>query len=93
MRTIKDESELPTPKADWRTMQWFLRSKTDPKVLIEYHDGEIFRRRDGKPWEQPAYERHSVQGSNSHEKKWGALQPKSGYCDDAIYPYSEKAAA
>jgi hypothetical protein len=93
MRTISNESELPTPKGDWRTMQWFIRSKANPTILIEYHDGEIFRRRDGKRWEHPAYERHSVLGSNSHEKKWGALQPKSGYCDDAIYPYEETKAA
>jgi hypothetical protein len=93
MKTIEDESELPTPLAEWRTMQWYLRSKNDPTVLIEYHDGRTFCRRDGKRWEHPAYERHSVIGSNRHEKKWGAFQPKSGYCDDAVYPYEEKAAA
>jgi hypothetical protein len=89
MKTVKDESELPTPPATKsRTTQWFLRSKSDPAVLIEYHDGEKFRRRDGKAWMQPALERHARIDDNG-EKHWGAFSPKNGYCDPAIYPYTE----
>jgi hypothetical protein len=54
MKSINDEYELDAPvnlSARWE----YIRSATEPRVLIHPYTGETYRRRDGQPWPQMAY--------------------------------------
>lgn len=88
MRTIKDETELPYRRRETSGHQWFLRSKSCPTVLIEYHDGDCFTREDGANWQYPAYGREK-----NRDGTWEALLAKDAICDDKIYPYTKAKAA
>jgi hypothetical protein len=96
MRTIKNESELPTTDSDRAVWQGFIRLKSDPTILKDCGSGELFRREDGKNWKSPAYTRErefDLKDGIRVAKPWERLVATGAYCDDATYPYSEKAAA
>lgn len=91
MRIVQDESELPVRSdRDYflPNVQWFIRSKINPTVLIEYHDGEAFKRKDGQNWTHPALERTReiklVDGVRT-PTPWTGLVGKGAYCDEKIY--------
>jgi hypothetical protein len=96
MKTIKNESELPLPPSERAVGQEFLRLKSDPTILKDCGSGDLYRRDDGKNWKHPAYVRERkfklIDGVRVAQP-WSALTAQGAYCDDAIYPYSEKAAA
>lgn len=96
MRMVKDETELPMRRNENQNAQLFLRSKIDPTVLMEYHDGDCFVRANGEAWSYPAYERTRevklVDGVRVIGP-WTALIGKGAYCDDKIYGTKAKAAA
>lgn len=104
MRTINDINDLP-PRPDivrldrdtaYHTAQIFLRSKSEPKVLIDYHDGECYRRADGENWEWPAYTRErEINLVNGVRTPTPWTKPKGcpAYCDDKTYPRAKERAA
>ena len=49
---VRDETELPSPSLGRLD---YVRLKSDPTLLIACKTGECFTRKDGKPWEWPAY--------------------------------------
>lgn len=109
MVTINGEDDLPFRKdgvteyalmgatfVQYRTHQTFVRSKIDPTVLMDYHNGDCFRRTDGARWEWPAYFRDRkillVDGERT-PASWSPLLGKGAYCDDKTYPYEKAKAA
>jgi hypothetical protein len=96
MRTVQNESELPTPESERASGQEFLRLKSDPTILKDCGSGDLYRRADGKNWKHPAYVRarkFELIGGVRVPQPWSALSGQGAYCDSAIYSYSEKAAA
>jgi hypothetical protein len=91
VNVVKNESELPLP-ARKSFFQYFVRSISDPTVLIEGRDGEVYRREDGLRWKYPAYERH-CETNTQLEDVWEKLTGRGAWFDDATYPYKEKVAA
>lgn len=94
MREVKDESALPCPaKDERRTQEEYLRSKSDPTVVMNTRTGECYRRRDGAPWEHPAYAWTRsgvfVKGENGQFTTelvpWEPIEPRTAYADSAIY--------
>lgn len=80
-------SELSPDRDRPRLAVEYLRSKCDPRVVIDTTSGECYWREDGEKWEHPAYkcERFDL------EEPWQIAQPKTAYCDDAIYTPKPKA--
>lgn len=107
MVVLAGESELPTrpdretqtlygPVMVYRTHQIFVRSKSNPRILIDYHDGEVFERIDGKRWEWPGYKREreiTIVAGVRTPGPWSEPVGCGAYCDSATYPYAEAKAA
>lgn len=79
MQTIRDESELPIPEDDGKAWH-YIRSLTEPRVLMHPFSGETFLRFDGQRWEHPAMRVENVGGR-------GVSTPRAAWFDHAQYPY------
>ena len=52
---VDDEFALPAPDGLNGRLFEYLRLKFEPTLLIHSKTGDLYRRRDGMPWEWPAY--------------------------------------
>lgn len=90
MREVKDEQALPFDSEHPSRIRWdWVRSKTDPTVLIHCNSGDCFRRRDGAKWEYPAYK---VERSDINSA-WGSVRMNTAPEDHATYSPASKLSA
>lgn len=109
MMTVQSEADLPFRKdgvteysllgaqfVQFRTYQYFVRSKIEPTVLMDGYGGDCYRRADGLRWEWPFYERDRkillVDGERT-PGEWSPLQGRGAFCDDKTFPYQKAQAA
>lgn len=83
MTTIADIYGLPSGGG----VATYLRSKLEPRALIDTRTGAVFTRADGEPWYSPAYLVHD----NGPRQK-PSVESRSAYCDDKTYGSKERAA-
>lgn len=83
MTEILNETALPGRDVGQRR---YLRSKSDPTVLICGETGNCFARRDGLRWEYPGYKVDTDADGRKHVTHAGA------YCDHESYSPQDAAA-
>lgn len=76
---VEDENDLPrsgNPTGD--QMHYFLRSKTDPEVLMASRTDNVYLRNDGQPWAHGAY-REAFRGVDG--KMQVVIEVAAAYCE------------
>lgn len=91
MLEIPGYEALPSlpPMPSYVNRREYIRSKSDPRVLIACHDGTCYVRRDGAAWEWPAYQIDRDRDNVGETRKHAFA-----VCDkERIAPASEEVAA
>lgn len=62
IHTVKDENDLEA------NCSYYVRSKSDPTILIHGSTGDGYRRYDGKPWPFDGLRNHRGELLRAHDK-------------------------
>lgn len=90
MREVESEKDLPCPAFEaTRKRHDFLRSKSDPRVMMDCRSGECFTLRSGQNWERPAYQYLRA----GYDVPWESIASTTAYADSDVYPRKETRAA
>lgn len=74
---IEGEAALPEETC------YYVRLKSDPRLLQHSRSGVVYARADGKNWEWPGYTRQM-----RRDGTWEPVEGRGAYCDSEMYPYT-----